>query len=204
VVDRPADSAVAAVDGASANAQSAEHAKVTFGDVFAVREFRVLWLAQLLSVAGDQLARVAMTVLVYDRTHSALWSALTFAVTFLPWIVGGLGLSGLADRLPRRQVMITCDLARMVLVCLMALTSMLGLASAGLWVTVALLFLVTLLDAPYGGMQVSQGLWFIAAGAAAEAVSPAVVIAISGGIGAAAAAALAIGGARSSTTGDDR
>ncbi|HEX9540218.1 MAG TPA: MFS transporter [Streptosporangiaceae bacterium] len=149
MVDRPADSAVAAVDGASANAQPAGHAKETFGDVFAVREFRVLWLAQLLSVAGDQLARVAMTVLVYDRTHSALWSALTFAVTFLPWIVGGLGLSGLADRVPRRQVMIICDLARMVLVCLMALTSMLGLASTGLWVMVALLFLVTLLDSPF-------------------------------------------------------
>jgi hypothetical protein len=149
VVDRPADSAVAAVDGASASTRPAEHAKETFGDVFAVREFRALWLAQLLSVAGDQLARVAMTVLVYDRTHSPLWSALTFAVTFLPWIVGGLGLSGLADRVPRRQVMITCDLARMVLVGLMALTSMLGLASAGLWVMVALLFLVTLLDSPF-------------------------------------------------------
>jgi hypothetical protein len=149
VVDRPADSAVTAVDGAAANAQPAEHARATFGDVFAVGEFRALWLAQLLSVAGDQLARVAMTVLVYDRTHSALWSALTFAVTLLPWIVGGLGLSGLADRLPRRQVMITCDLARMVLVCLMALVSMLSLASAALWIMVALLFLVTLLDSPF-------------------------------------------------------
>lgn len=54
-----------------------------------------------------------------------------------------------------------------------------------------------------GGMQVSQGLWFIAAGAAAEAVSPAVVIAISGGLGAVMAAALAIGGARASSAGDD-
>src|SRR6266851_10520695 len=134
-----------AVDGAARTAVSrapSRSGQPTFREVFAVGEFRALWLAQLLSVAGDQLARVAMTVLVFDRTHSALWSALTFAVTFLPWIVGGLGLSGLADRVPRRQVMIICDLARMVLVCLMALTSMLGLASTGLWVMVALLFLV--------------------------------------------------------------
>ncbi len=117
--------------------------------MFAVGEFRALWLAQLLSVAGDQLARVAMTVLVYDRTHSPLWSALTFAVTFLPWIIGGLGLSGLADRIPRRQVMITCDLARMVLVCLMALLSIAVAASAALWAMVAILFLVTLLDSPF-------------------------------------------------------
>jgi hypothetical protein len=126
-----------------------ESPRVTFRDVFAVAEFRALWLAQLLSVAGDQLARVAMTVLVYDRTHSPLWSALTFAVTFLPWIIGGLGLSGLADRLPRRQVMIACDLARMALVCLMALVITVVAASVALPVMVALLFLVTLLDSPF-------------------------------------------------------
>ena len=34
-------------------------------------EFRALWLAQILSVAGDQLARVALTLLVFDRTGSS-------------------------------------------------------------------------------------------------------------------------------------
>jgi MFS family permease len=150
VVERPARNAVvAAVGGAAVDARAGEPRRVTFGDVFAVGEFRALWLAQLLSVAGDQLARVAMTVLVYDRTHSSLWSALTFAVTFLPWIVGGVGLSGLADRLPRRQVMITCDLGRLVLVGLMVLVSVAGQASAELWAMTALLFLVTLLDSPF-------------------------------------------------------
>src|ERR1700684_955416 len=118
--------------------------RATYRDVFAVSEFRALWLAQLLSVAGDQLARVAMTVLVYDRTRSPLWSALTFAATFLPWIVGGLSLSGLADRKPRRQVMIVCDLARMALVCLMVLVNLAGQVIVALWVMIALLFLVTL------------------------------------------------------------
>jgi MFS family permease len=123
--------------------------KPTFREVFAIGEFRALWLAQLLSVAGDQLARVAMTVLVYDRTHSALWTALTYAVTLLPWVVGGLALSGLADRLPRREVMVACDVARMVLVCLMALVSRLASPGLALWIMVALLFIVTLLDSPF-------------------------------------------------------
>jgi MFS family permease len=123
--------------------------KATFRDVFASAEFRALWLAQLLSVAGDQLARVAMTVLVYDRTHSALWTAVTYAVTFLPWLLGGLALSGLADRLPRRQVMVTCDIARMVLVCLMALVSLKVSPDPALWIMVGLLFFVTLLDSPF-------------------------------------------------------
>lgn len=123
--------------------------KPTFREVFAIPEFRALWLAQLLSVAGDQLARLAMTVLVYDRTHSALWTAVTYAVTFLPWVIGGLALSSLADRLPRRQVMVTCDVARVVLVCLMALVSLKAPPALALWIMVALLFLVTLLDSPF-------------------------------------------------------
>jgi MFS family permease len=127
----------------------AESRQATYREVFAVSEFRALWLAQLLSVAGDQLARVAMTVLVFDRTHSALWTALTYAVTFLPWLVGGLALSGLADRLPRRQVMVFCDVARVVLVCLMVAVSLKAPPVAALWIMVALLFLVTLLDSPF-------------------------------------------------------
>lgn len=142
-----------AAGGATARAGQAGAAaglavRATFSEVFADREFRALWFAQLLSVAGDQLARVAMTVLVYDRTRSALLTALTYAVTFLPWIVGGVGLSGLADRLPRRQVMIASDLARMVLVFAMVGVSFAGPRSV-LWVMVALLFFVTLLDSPF-------------------------------------------------------
>src|SRR5262249_28302997 len=63
--------------------------------------FRALWLAQVLSVAGDQLARVALTLLVYDRTGSALLAAVTFAASVVPAFLGGVTLSGLADRLPR-------------------------------------------------------------------------------------------------------
>ena len=140
------------MDGAARTAGSrtlSRPGQPTFREVFAVGEFRALWLAQLLSVAGDQLARVAMTVLVFDRTHSALWTALTYAVTFLPWMIGGLALSGLADRRPRREVMVACDVARLVLVCLMALVSLKSASAAALWIMVALLFVVTLLDSPF-------------------------------------------------------
>ena len=141
-----------AVDGAARTAVSrtpSRPGQPTFREVFAGGEFRALWLAQLLSVAGDQLARVAMTVLVFDRTHSALWTALTYAVTFLPWMIGGLVLSGLADRRPRREVMVACDLARMALVCLMALVSLKAAPAVALWIMVTLLFVVTLLDSPF-------------------------------------------------------
>jgi predicted MFS family arabinose efflux permease len=121
--------------------------KVTYGDVFRVAEFRALWSAQLLSVAGDQLARVALTVLVYDRTRSAILAAVTFIMGVVPVFLGGIFLSGLADRLPRRAVMIGCDLARLVLVLAMTVPR-LPLAAL-----VALLFAVTMLSAPFGAAR---------------------------------------------------
>ena len=71
-----------------------------------------MWLAQFLSVIGDQLARVALAVLVYDRTHSALLAAVTFVVSIVPAFIGGVTLAWLADRYPRRAVMIACDVIR--------------------------------------------------------------------------------------------
>lgn len=131
------------VSGLPASRVEAYSERARFRDVFAVPEFRALWLANLLSVAGDQLALVALTVLVYNRTHSPLLTAATYAVSFLPWLVGGLALSGFADRLPRRRVMVTCDAARAVLVAVMALPGM------PLWLLIWLLFMVTLLDSPF-------------------------------------------------------
>jgi len=125
-----------------ARGDAAEQA-ATFRDVFAVGEFRALWAAQLLSVIGDQLARVALTVLVYDRTRSALLAAVTFVATF----IGGVTLAWLADRYPRRAVMIACDLVRCALVLIMAIP---GVPLGGL---VTLLFLVTLVGAPFSSAR---------------------------------------------------
>jgi MFS family permease len=97
----------------------------------------------LLSVAGDQLARVALTILVYDRTHSAFLAAVTFVTSVVPTFIGGVTLARLADRFPRRTVMIACDLARCALVALMVVPGV------PLAVLVVLLFVVTLVGAPF-------------------------------------------------------
>jgi MFS family permease len=111
--------------------------------VFSVAEFRALWLAQLLSVVGDQLARVALTILVFDRTGSAFLAAVTFVASIVPTFVGAVTMSWLADKYPRRRVMIVCDLARCGLVLIMAIH---GIPLA---VLVVLLFVVTLAGAPF-------------------------------------------------------
>jgi MFS family permease len=89
--------------------------------VFRVGEFRALWLAQVLSYVGDQFAQVAIAILVFERTGSAFLTALAYALTYLPPIVGGPLLSGLADLFPRRRIMIGCDLIRAGLVAGMAI-----------------------------------------------------------------------------------
>jgi predicted MFS family arabinose efflux permease len=114
---------------------------------FAVGEFRALWSAELLSVAGDQLAKVALAVLVFDRTHSPAWTALTYALTMLPSLLSGVLLTGLADRFPRRAVMIVCDLARAALVGVMALPGTPVVAA------VALLVVAQLGPAPFSAAQ---------------------------------------------------
>jgi MFS family permease len=117
------------------------------GEVFRIPEFRVLWAAELFSIAGDQLARVALAVLVYGRTGSALWAAVAYALTFLPALLGGVLLSGLADRFRRREVMIVSDVARAVLVAVMAIPDL------PLWALCAVLVVVVLLGSPHTAAQ---------------------------------------------------
>jgi MFS family permease len=117
--------------------------KARFGELLAVGEFRALWLAQIGSVLGDQLARVALTLQVYGRTHSALLAAVTFAASVVPVFVGGVLLSGLADRFPRRRVMIACDIIRMALVLAMVLPRL------PIALLVVLLFAVTMTGVPF-------------------------------------------------------
>jgi MFS family permease len=115
----------------------------TFRDVLAVGEYRALWGAMVLSLVGDQIAVVALTWLVYDTSQSPLLAAATFAISYLPWLVGGPLLSGLADRLPRRELMIVCDLVRAGLVLAMVVPGV------PLWGLCALLFATELLSPPF-------------------------------------------------------
>jgi Major Facilitator Superfamily len=117
--------------------------RATFRDVFAVREFRAVWLSEVLSVTGDRLALVALTLLVFDRTRSPLLSALAYASGYLPYVIGGLFLAHLADRYPRRSVMIVCDAVRAVLVAAMVAPRV------PLGALVALLFAASMFAPPF-------------------------------------------------------
>src|SRR4051812_20001127 len=124
--------------------------RVTFGDVLANREFRAMYVAQALSVVGDQLARIAIALLVFNRSDSALLTALSFGISYLPWVIGGPLLAGYADRLPRRSVMIFCDLIRALLVLFLAIR---GLPLVALFIV---LTFVALLEPPFTAARASM------------------------------------------------
>jgi predicted MFS family arabinose efflux permease len=92
-----------------------------YRQVLAVGEFRAIFAAHVISFSGDVIAQLALAVLVFERTGSALGSSLTFALGFLPHVFGGTLLSSVADRFPVRRTLICCDLASAGLVALMAL-----------------------------------------------------------------------------------
>lgn len=91
-------------------------------EVFAVREFGGLWYAQLLSSAGDQLAQIALAVGVYQRTRSPFLTALAYAMSYLPQVIGGPLLAEVASLVPRRTLLIGLNLTRAALVAIMALS----------------------------------------------------------------------------------
>jgi diguanylate cyclase (GGDEF)-like protein len=157
--------------------------RVTFRDVLAIKEFRALYIAQLLSIAGDQLARIAVAVLVFDRSGSPLLTGLSYAVSYLPWIVGGPLLSGFADRSPRRRVMLVCDLLRTAVLLVMAVPGL------PLWTLITLVAVVALGEPPFDSARsalipdvVGEGeRYSVASTLANSSVQLAVVVGFAGG-----------------------
>src|SRR4051812_20081333 len=80
----------------------------SYRDVFAVPEFRTVFLADLLSLIGDQIAAVALAVLLYQGSGSPLVAALGYATAYVPWLIGGPLLAAWAERRPGRNVMVGC------------------------------------------------------------------------------------------------
>ncbi|HTX60526.1 MAG TPA: MFS transporter [Verrucomicrobiae bacterium] len=81
-------------------------------DVFASRAFRQYFVGQSLSLVGDGLRALAVPLLAYHLTHSALSTGTAFICEVAPFSLFALVGGSLADRLDRKKLMIACDAVR--------------------------------------------------------------------------------------------
>ncbi|ONI81802.1 MFS transporter [Saccharothrix sp. ALI-22-I] len=111
------------------------------------REFRGMWIGSMVSTFGDQLAAVALSLLVFQRTGSPAWTALTWSLTLVPSLISGPLLGWVADRFPRRTVMVCSAWLQAALVALMAVPGM------PLWIMIVLLVVVLMVSSPFLAAQ---------------------------------------------------
>jgi MFS family permease len=79
------------------------------------RDFRYLWLAQVFSEIGDWAGRLALAVIVAEKTNSTFLTALVTTASVLPYIGIGQLTATYANRFPRRRVILVSDIGRAAL-----------------------------------------------------------------------------------------
>ncbi len=83
------------------------------------RNFRLLWLAQMISAAGDSFSFLAIAIRIDDLSEDAGASAQALSLVLiayaLPTLVLGLVAGTLVDRWDRKRVMVVSDVARAVI-----------------------------------------------------------------------------------------
>lgn len=79
------------------------------------RDFRLFWLGQLISVIGTWMQSVAQSWLVLQLSHSPFTLGIITALQFLPVLVLSIFGGVLADRLPKRRVLLATQSSAMVL-----------------------------------------------------------------------------------------
>lgn len=84
----------------------------TMRSVLRVPKYLPVFLVSALSLWGDNIARITIAAIVYERTDSPLATATTLAVSLLPTVFGRTLLGPLVDRFPYKWVLVWCHLLR--------------------------------------------------------------------------------------------
>lgn len=85
------------------------------------RNFRLLWIGQVLSDLGTQFGALAYPLLILALTHSPVIAGLVGTVTAIAAFAVRLPAGALADRLDRRRTMVVCDGVRAAVLALLAI-----------------------------------------------------------------------------------
>jgi MFS transporter, DHA3 family, macrolide efflux protein len=111
-------------------------------DVLRLRDFRLLWVAQIISDFGDSLTTLALLILVNQLTGSTAALATMAVVLAIPQVTFGLVAGVYVDRMDRKRIMVVSDLLRGFLV--------LGFALVGTRDQIWLLYLLGFVQATSG------------------------------------------------------
>jgi MFS family permease len=104
------------------------------------RNFRLLWLAQIVSEIGDWFYALAVYSLILELTGSAKLVGLAVVMQVLPQTLAAPTAGVVNDRMSRKRVMIIADLARVAIVLGMLLVR----SPRMVWLIFPLLFLETI------------------------------------------------------------
>jgi predicted MFS family arabinose efflux permease len=92
------------------------------------------WFAGFIGAFGlgaiaDEVARLALPILVLDLTHSIAAAAALRVVQSIPYILFGAPAGALIDRADKRRLLIACDAASVLLTALLPLSALFGFFS---------------------------------------------------------------------------
>jgi MFS family permease len=79
---------------------------------FRYRNFTLMWSASLLSASGTWLQNVAVPFVIYRITESGAWLGFTAFMSYLPMVLTGPWAGSVADRFPRRRVLLVTGLVQ--------------------------------------------------------------------------------------------
>jgi MFS family permease len=121
--------------------------------ILRIRNFRLLWIGEGISLLGDQFYMIALPWLVLTLTGKPLVVGTIFALAGIPRALFMLLGGALTDRFTPRKLMINSNLARMILTGLLAALVATGLIQ--LWMLYAFALLFGLADAFFFPAQTS-------------------------------------------------
>ena len=109
------------------------------GQALSVRDYRIYWIGQAVSVQGVWMNRIAAGVLMYHLTDSSGWLGIIASVYFLPLIVLGPIAGAYADRIGHRRTAIASLVVAIVIAFLMAALTYADLMTPSLLVVLVLI-----------------------------------------------------------------
>ncbi len=74
-----------------------------------LKNFILLWSTQSLSQFGSSMTNFALVIYLYEKTGSALQTALLSICSYAPYVIMSIFAGALSDRWDKRRVMLVCD-----------------------------------------------------------------------------------------------